>query len=574
MLLVFISDRELKCVPEVWLTKFRICDFVQNLPKYLQSFLLQSQADIPFTAAQITLFFQDQAYMSLTACTATALVAKGIAIPDDLFEFDKEGMELIFRNLHKPAKVLCAGAAGVSSELQEIMAYEMLARYQIRLMIGAAVPKFYNYIGCTLDPDNMMWTVIQCFHEQHKALLARKVGDSTYAPPKLTKNFSTYKWLELFVLCLCQKIGMHHCPLEYVVRDILAVPVVAPPLEPLKLHSIEHGGSIEGNMIARMSHGHPLFKAGNGAIFELIKNLVRGTVIAALIAPFCHTRDGCAAFMAIRAQHAGKDIWDKLHKEAESVLQTQKWSCTVNVTLAQHMGKHHQAYITLTECAEHIPVDVPNEHSRDRCLMESLNSVDPTVLAALAAICQDEQDKRVNVESAFRYLVVVCPIEAKLARNGKISFQVSGTESVAASGLGGNTKKPGFGTTGVPLWYHKHKDFVKLPKEQKDELTAWQKANAGKPGAGNKHSPGKQNNHATKKFKSMISALETRQNEVIVVMVDSQQAGVSAMLGGASPFVAKVACATTTVQSKDVLVEHAQVAALKFQGILKAGKKT
>jgi hypothetical protein len=95
------------------------------------------------------------------------------------------------------------------------------------------------------------------------------------------------------------------------------------------------------------------------------------------------------------------------------------------------------------------------------------------------------------------YLVVVCPIEAKLAKKGKVSFQVSGTEAVTASGLGGNEKKPGFGTTGVSLRYDKHKDFVKLPKEQKDELTAWQKVNAEKPSAGNKHSPGKQNNRAT-----------------------------------------------------------------------------
>jgi hypothetical protein len=65
--------------------------------------------------------------------------------------------------------------------------------------------------------------------------------------------------------------------------------------------------------------------------------------------------------MAIRAQHAGKDVWDKLHKEAKSILQTLKWLGTANVTLAQHMGKHCQVYIMLTKCAEHVPVDVPNE---------------------------------------------------------------------------------------------------------------------------------------------------------------------------------------------------------------------
>jgi hypothetical protein len=168
-------------------------------------------------------------------------------------------------------------------------------------MIVAAAAKFYTDIGCALDPDNMMWSVIQRFHEQCKALLARKAGDFTYLPPKLTKNFSIYKWLESVVLCIRQKIGIHHCPLEYAVRAILAVPVLAPLLKPLEPHSIKHGGSIECNMIARMSYEHPLFKVDNGAIFELIKNAVCGTVIVASIVPFCCTRDGCAAFMAISA---------------------------------------------------------------------------------------------------------------------------------------------------------------------------------------------------------------------------------------------------------------------------------
>jgi hypothetical protein len=102
----------------------------------------------------------------------------------------------------------------------------------------------------------------------------------------------------------------------------------------------------------------------------------------------------------------------------------------------------------------------------------------------------------------------------------------------------------------VSLRHHKHKDFVKLPKEQ-DELNAWNKANAGKPSAGgNKGSPGKQHNHATtKKFKSMISVIESKQNEVITAMANAQQAGISAMMGGASPFAAQVAGATAAVRS-------------------------
>jgi hypothetical protein len=282
--------------------------------------------------------------------------------------------------------------------------------------------------------------------------------------------------------------------------------------------------------------------------------------------------------MAIRAQHAGKDVWNKLHKEVESILQTLKWSGTASVTLDQHMGKHRQAYITLTKCAEHIPVDVPNKQSCvTQFLMELITSVNPTVLAVLAAVCQDEQDKRINFENAFVYLVLIYPIKAKLAKKGKVTFKagILGAEASTASGLGGNTKKPGFGMTGVGLQYHKHKDFVKIPKAQKDELTTWQKGNADKNNNG-KHPPtGKKTSQASnkKKFKSMISALETKQNEVLEAMADAHQAGIFAILGNTSPFVAQIAGAAVPSHSKDVLLERAQVASLKLQGILKARKR-
>jgi hypothetical protein len=134
---------------------------------------------------------------------------------------------------------------------------------------------------------------------------------------------------------------------------------------------------------------HPLFKVDNGAVFKMTEMAVHGTVIAASIAPFCCNQNGCRAFVEIRAQHAGKDVWAKLVKETETILQTHKWSGTTNVTLAQHMGRHCQAFIMLTECAEHIPVDVPNDRSRVTHLMESIQSMNPTVLAALAAVQQD-----------------------------------------------------------------------------------------------------------------------------------------------------------------------------------------
>jgi hypothetical protein len=54
--------------------------------------------------------------------------------------------------------------------------------------------------------------------------------------------------------------------------------------------------------------------------------------------------------------------------------------------------------------------------------------------------------------SSFEYLVVICLVEAKLAKKGTVSFQADiSAAAAAASGLGGDSKKPGFGTSGVVL---------------------------------------------------------------------------------------------------------------------------
>jgi hypothetical protein len=77
---------------------------------------------MPFTAAQIVLFFKDQAYMALKQRTATALAAEGIPITNNISEFDKEGMNSIYCNL---PKILYESDAGVHGELREIQTYKL-----------------------------------------------------------------------------------------------------------------------------------------------------------------------------------------------------------------------------------------------------------------------------------------------------------------------------------------------------------------------------------------------------------------------------------------------------------------
>jgi hypothetical protein len=121
-------------------------------------------------------------------------------------------------------------------------------------------------------------------------------------------------------------------------------------------------------------------------------------------------------------------------------------------------------------------------------LLDSITTNDPNVLAATAAVCQNDADKRVNFENSFTFLAPTCSVTAKEAKKGRVSFDanVSGTNGKPQSGLGGEREKPGKGATGVALCYHKFDEFKLLPKDQQDELSEWNKANGRGKGGGGK----------------------------------------------------------------------------------------
>ena len=223
--------------------------------------------------------------------------------------------------------------------------------------------------------------------------------------------------------------------------------------------------------------------------------------------------------LPLKSQHAGKAIWDCLVKEAKQTLSTKVWSGNTPTTLSQHMNMNRTAWITLNECAEHILVDVPSDCARVTYLIDSLKTIDPTVLAAIMVVFQDEPDKRVNFENMFTYLVPVCPVEAKTAKKiGKVSFEAS------ALGTAGKLQMQGGLRGGNKKCYHHHEEFHALSKEQKDELCEWTKANGGKKAGGKKPASPKKSDErwSTKRFKSLISELEACQTKMFKAIAKEQ----------------------------------------------------
>ena len=478
-------------------------------------------------------------------------------------------------------------AARAAGALREIQAYEVSAKSKMRLNGAMLIAKFYDDVGRPLDPDNMSWPIIKRFLEQWKALMERKKADHGQ-PPKLTKNQAAHRWVDSFVLHLSQKVGVRNAPLDYVVRAVAAV-VSSPPARQIGDPHSEETGSIDGDLTTRMPHNHPLFKVDNGMTFDMIELSVRGHDVAATIAPFRRRRDGRGALLALKSQHAGKAVYDQLMKDAENILKNRTWSGTTSITLSQHMGLHRKAFITLTECADHIPVEIPNGRARVTYLLDSFKTIDPSVLAAMAAVRQDDADKRVNFENAFTFLAPSCPVLVKAAKKGRVSFDVNVSGAAGSKphqgGLGGDREKPGKGTTGVALRYHKYEEFKNLSTEQQEELTQWNRANGGKshdkkrgkrPSAPGSPRQNKSDN-TTKKFKSMISEMEARQNKLFEAMADVQTTSVAAIQAAAashspSPRAAGVGAAvgSATSVAPEVMIERANVAMLKLTGILKS----
>jgi hypothetical protein len=153
---------------------------------------------------------------------------------------------------------------------------------------------------------------------------------------------------------------------------------------------------------------------------------------------------------------------------------------------------------------------------------------------------------------------------------------VSCTSCKTQGVYGGGNANPGKGSTGVALHYHCHKEFHALNKEQKDELCEWMKANNWKRAGGKKPaSPRKSDvGGSTKKFRSMFSELEACQSKMFEAMAEVQQTSMNAIhADGSSATVSSMKPTTKEsgdVVSKDVYVDHANVAMLKLNSILKS----
>jgi hypothetical protein len=202
------------------------------------------------TVAQTTAFFEQATQMAIPNATIMQLVAEGINTVDDLAEFDKDTIVQIASNLRRPP----AGQHFIFG-----------ARSQKRLTVALEIVRYYDTVGRTLTPANLMWdAVIKRFEIQWKALKDKKDGDEPDTP-KIAKRLNIMKWSESFRDYLHGCIGVRMIPLAYIIREE-DPPAVITTIAPGEPHSVI-SGSIEEELIMRGSHTHPLYRDDNAAVY-------------------------------------------------------------------------------------------------------------------------------------------------------------------------------------------------------------------------------------------------------------------------------------------------------------------
>jgi hypothetical protein len=128
-----------------------------------------------------------------------------------------------------------------------------------------------------------------------------------------------------------------------------------------------------------------------------------------------------------------------------------------------------KAYIQLVEAGEHVPAELPGGRQRVSYLLDSLKTDNPKMLAGTAAVEQDETGKRVSFEDSVAFLLQFDPVVAKNVKAKGLGVNVSATTGDKTAG--GVT----VGKSGVELRWHEPQKFSKLSKEQKAELSEWNK---------------------------------------------------------------------------------------------------
>jgi hypothetical protein len=191
-------------------------------------------------------------------------------------------------------------------------------------------------------------------------------------------------------------------------------------------------------------------------------------------------------------QYAGQDKWEAEVKHQDDLLHNRQWKGQSNFWLEKFIAQHHNAYVSMRQCVEHITFQLPNERTRVACLLDAIQCNDPGLQAAMAQVRTDTDlvgGKMNDFEATASYLLPYDPVSKKRAAGAKRGLaSIADVSEVDAADISsvthGGKSKASIGKTGVEFRYYKPPEYNLLGAEQKAELKEHRDGNKSSPGQG------------------------------------------------------------------------------------------
>jgi hypothetical protein len=446
---------------------------------------------MPLTALQHTHFFISNTQMGLTDPQRFALASQGLSVVDDFVDFGKDELDQALRNMRTAIPGIPAIAATVDNDgniIQEAIPAIpgtpptiMPAKSAQRLMVASIAWHYYTNTSRSVTNANMHYNnVLKNFHIEWKAISLMAEAPSSDVPC-ITKTNPPLRWTDTFCDYCLNTFGVRKTPLAYVICDNVQVApetrnaddltTVVDPLTPG--NSFGQSGSVLTDLIARLSHNHPLYKSDNAKVYSALEEATRSTAYSSTVKVFSRHRDGWAAWKALVSSHAGSDKWESLQKENNKWLLNTKWNGRA-YSLEKFCNQHRSHFVNLEEAQNHVDFQLPTAHTQVGYLLDNIKNADTDLRAAIANICQNVNNTRSDFENAVSVLLPVDPHVKQRKNTGpKPNANVSHLGSSSST----NAR---IGKTGVHLRFHKELEYELLSSNQREELYQWCQSSAGK----------------------------------------------------------------------------------------------
>ena len=279
--------------------------------------------------------------------------------------------------------------------------------------------------------------------------------------PDISKSYSIMKYLDQLPTHLSDVLGVSKVAISYVIRNDPNPPNPLPNLVAAKPWS-DGKSSLMEELIEYTPHTGPGFDADNAQLYSLLATHLGNTSAMASITQYQRRRNGRGTYLDLITHYMGSTKWEKTVEAAEKLMATRVWNGkNSRYPLRIHIARHREAYNDLMRASQQITYAPPNEASRVRYLLSSIQSTDPTICSGKTTF-QADAGKKGDFELAADFLLTICPAPKPQSQG---NHRIAAVKTKAKKGKIRTGPK-----TGVEVRFYRKDEWRKLSRDEQREV--------------------------------------------------------------------------------------------------------